>query len=81
MKIRIGETIEYGGERFVIVDIRQEQSMGGMTLDVRGYDPDMANREQQKAIKMDQTSNQMLEMIKKLTEGGGFDIGGMKFGG
>ena len=81
MKIKIGEMLEHGGERFVVVDIRHEENMEGRVLYLRAYDPDMANKEQQRAIKVDQTSTQMIDMIKKITEGGGFDIGGMKFGG
>lgn len=81
MKIKIGETIEHGGQDFVVVDIKHHASMDGMALHILAYDPDMANKEQQKAIKIDQTNQNVIDMLKKLTEGGGLNLGGIGFGG
>lgn len=77
----IGETVEHGGQKFVIVDIKHHATMDGVMLIMTAYDPNMADKEQQKQIKMDQTSQNMIEMLKKLTEGGGLDFGGFKLGG
>jgi len=80
MKIKIGDEFEHGGERFTIVNINHEQTVEGNILLVRAFDPDMANREQQKAIKVEQTQYSIVDMIKKISEGGsggiGFGIGG-----
>lgn len=81
MIIKIGETIDYGGKQFVVVLLNQEEALEGGVLLIRALDPEMASREQQKAIKVEQTSNQMLDMVKKLTEGGAGGFGGMNFGG
>jgi hypothetical protein len=81
MIVKIGCALEHGGEKFVVVNIKQEETMDGMVLIITGFDPEMANKEQGKAIKMEQTSNQVLEMVKKLTEGGGTGFGGINFGG
>lgn len=79
--IRIGEEIEHGGQRFVIVDVKHHATMDGVALVVTGYDPEMANKEQQKQIKMDQTSQNLIDIVKKMTEGGGFNLGGFHLGG
>ena len=79
--IKIGETLQHGGQKFVIVDIKHHATMDGVMLIMTAYDPNMADKEQQKQIKMDQTSQNMIEMLKKLTEGGGLDFGGFKLGG
>jgi len=79
MRIKIGETIEHGGERFVVVNIQHEETMEGMILVVRAFDPDMANKEQQKAMKMEQTQHQVIEMLRKMTGEGG-PLGGIGFG-
>lgn len=78
MKMRIGEAIEHGGERFVIVDIKHHETMDGKILYMTAYDPNMADKEQQKQIKMEQTSNQMIDMLKKITGEGG-PLGGFGF--
>jgi len=75
MNIKIGAPIEHGGERFVIVNIKHEQTMDGMVLIMTAFDPDMASREQGKAIKVEQTQSQVIDMLKKITgEGGPFGI-------
>lgn len=75
MTIKIGCGIEHGGERFVVVNIKHEQTMDGMILIITAFDPDMANKEQQKAIKVEQTQGQVIDMLKKITgEGGPFGI-------
>lgn len=79
MKIKIGESIEHGGERFVVVNIKHEQTMDGMVLNIVAYSPDMADKEQQKAMKMEQTQAQIVDMLKKVTGEGG-PLGGIGFG-
>jgi hypothetical protein len=75
MHIRIGEPLTHGGEKFVVVNIKHEQTMDGMILIITAFDPDMANKEQQKAIKVEQTQGQVIDMLKKITgEGGPFGI-------
>ena len=75
MNIKIGAPIEHGGERFVIVNIKHEQTMDGMVLIMTAFDPDMASREQGKAIKVEQTQSQVIDMLKNITgEGGPFGI-------
>ena len=77
MKIKIGEAVEHGGQNFVVVEIKHHATMDGVMLNLIAYDPEMANKEQQKAIKMDQTSQNVIDMLKKITEGGGLNLGGM----
>jgi len=79
MIIKIGAPIEHGGERFVVVNIKHEQTMDGMILQVSCFDPDMASREQGKAIKVEQTQTQVIDMLKKITGEGG-PLGGIGFG-
>jgi hypothetical protein len=77
--IRIGEEVEHGGQRFVVVDIKHQATMDGVVLQVVGYDPEMANKQQHKAIKVEQTQEQIIDMLKRLTGEGG--IGGIHIGG
>lgn len=79
MKMKIGAEVEHGNEKFIIVNIKHEQTMDGMILQVSCYDPDMANKEQQKAIKVEQTQQQVIDMLKKVTGEGG-PLGNMGFG-
>ena len=80
MNIKIGESVSHGGERFVVVNIKHEETPSGMILILTAFDPEMANQEQQKAIKVEQTQGQVIDMLKKITgEGGPF--GGMNLGG
>ena len=79
MNLKIGVGIEHGGERFVIVNIKHEETPTGMVLIVTAFDPDMANEEQQKAIKVEQTQIQVIDMLKKITGEGG-PLGGIGFG-
>ena len=77
MTIKIGAPIEHGGEKFVVVNVKHEQTMDGMVLIITAFDPDMASREQGKAIKVEQTQTQVIDMLKKITgEGGPFNLGG-----
>jgi hypothetical protein len=48
--------------------------MDGVELFIRAYDPNRADLEQQKKMKVDQTANNFLDLIKKVSEGplGGF---------
>lgn len=75
MIIKIGEPLEHGGQKFVVVDIKHQSNMDGVVLIVTAYDPSMADKEQQKSIKVDQISNQVMDLVKKATEGG-FNFGG-----
>lgn len=75
MIIKIGGAIEHGGEKFVVVNVKHEETPSGMILIVTAFDPEMANQEQQKAIKVEQTQGQVIDMLKKITgEGGPFGI-------
>jgi len=80
MIIKIGETVEHGGQKFVVVDIKHNATMDGSILYLTAFDKDMADKEQQKAIKMEQTSNSVIDLVKKIAEQGGgglgFNIGG-----
>ena len=79
MKIKIGCTIEHGGEEFLVVDIKHNETVEGMVLVVTALDKDMASREQQKAIKVEQTQLQVIDLLKKMTGEGG-PLGGIGFG-
>ena len=76
MKIKIGEDIEHGNQKFIIVDIKHHVTMDESVLVVMAYDPNMADKEQQKSIKVEQIGVQVMDFVKKLTEGGGFSQGG-----
>ena len=69
--VRVGDSIIHKNCEFVIVDIRCDEGMDGAELFIRAFDPNKADIEQQKKMKMDQTSNNFLDMLKKLSEGGG----------
>lgn len=77
--IKIGGMIAHGGQEFIVVDIKHQATVDGVVLQVVGYDPDMASKQQHKAIKVEQTQEQIIDMIKKLTGEGG--VGGIHFGG
>jgi len=80
--VRVGDSIVHCNRIFTIVNIGCEEQVEGMVLSIRAFDPDMATREQEKAIKVEQTHNQVVDMLRKITgEGGplgsvGFNIGG-----
>lgn len=78
MNIKIGETIEYKNQKFVVVNIDCQETVEGSTLMIRLFNVDMANREQQKLINLDETKERVIDMIKKMTESGG--LGGIGFG-
>jgi hypothetical protein len=81
--VRIGDTIIHKNCEFIIVDIRCDEGMDGAELIIRAFDPHKADVEQQKRMKMEQTSNNFLDMFKKLSEGGGAEglIRGFGIGG
>lgn len=79
--IKVGDKIIHKGCEYVIVDIRCDEGMEGAQLYIRAFDPSMADMEQQKKMKVEQTSNNFLDMLKKLSEGGGGMIGGFGMGG
>jgi len=82
MIVKIGETIEHGGEKFVVVDIKHNETMDGMVLYLTAFDPHMADKEQHKAIKIEQTQAQIVDMLKKMTgEGGPLGGIGLSIGG
>lgn len=75
MGLKVGDTIIHLERLFTIVNIHSEEHIDGSVLTIRAFDPDMASREQQKAINAEQVKDQMMEMIKKMTEGGNGTIG------
>lgn len=77
--VRVGDNIIHCNRTFTIMNISCEEQAEGMVLSLRAFDPDMANREQQKAISMEQTQHQIVEMLKKVTGEGG-PLGGIGFG-
>lgn len=81
MIIKIGESIEHGGQKFVVVDIKHNATMDGTVLYLTAFDPAMADKEQQKGIKIEQTQTSVIDLIKKIAEQGGgnlgFNIGGV----
>ena len=78
--VRVGDTIVHCNRQFTIVSIQCEEQVEGMVLAIRAYDPDMASKIQHKTIVAEQTGNQVMDMIRKIAEGGpgnmGFNIGG-----
>lgn len=78
--VKIGEEIEFGGEKFVIVKIVRDDTSSGKVLYVTAYDADTANKEQENQIKADQMKDGLVETISKLLKDGkgGF---GMNLGG
>lgn len=81
--IRVGDSIIHKNYEYVIVDIRCDEVMEGAELLIRAFDPHKADVEQQKRMKIDQTAGNLLDMFKKISEGGGpegiigrFGIGG-----
>lgn len=71
--VKVGDSVIHKNCEFVIVDIRCDETMDGSELFIRAYSPDKADAEQQKRMKMEQTSSNFLDMFKKLSEGGGAD--------
>ena len=70
MNIKVGNRLEHGGQIFVIVDIKHEETMSGMALLVYGLDPETADQEQQKKMKTDQIAHGAIDTLKKLLEKG-----------
>lgn len=79
--VRVGDSIIHCNAEFTIIDIRRDENMEGIRLFIHAIDPDAADKEQQKAISMDQTGQQIMELVKKITEKGLGGIGGMGMGG
>lgn len=79
MKIKIGDTIEHGGEQFVITHIHHSQTIDGMCIQIVGFDSDSANEKQKMQIQSSQLNKGFLDLLKKLLDdgkSGGFVIGG-----
>ena len=70
MKIKVGDQIEHGGQVFVVVDIRHEESMSNMTLAIYALDPETADQEQQKKMKTDQITHGAIDTLKNLLDKG-----------
>ena len=68
--IRVGDTVIHCNREFTIMDIRVDESMEGMEMYIKAVDPHMADKEQQKAIKMNQTGEQILDMVRKVMSKG-----------
>ena len=84
MVIKIGDRIQHGGETFVVTNIRHEQALGGMALFIQAVDPEMADHEQQKQMKVDQVNQNIIETLRRAFEQGGggqFGMGLPGFGG
>lgn len=71
MIIKIGERVEHGGEQFVIVNIKHEQALGGKGLLIQCVDPETADHEQQRQMKVEQVNHGLIDLIKKAMEEGG----------
>lgn len=85
MRIIIGTEIEFGGEKFQVVNIRREDTTEGKVVYLAAYDPTMADREQQTRMKMSQTGEGLVDILKNMIEkgkrgdlGGGMSIGGLQ---
>jgi hypothetical protein len=76
--VQVGHSIIHCNREFTIVDIRCDESSEGMMLYIHAVDPDYADREQRKHISVDQTWQQIMELVKRITEKG---LGGMEMGG
>jgi hypothetical protein len=83
-KISIGEIVEFGGEKFQVVNVRREDTLEGKALYITACDPDMANHQQQEQIKTRQTVEGAGDLLKTIIEkarkgelGGGFNLGEM----
>lgn len=72
--VRVGDTIIHKNLEYIIMDIRCNEGLDGGELIINAIDPNKADMEQQKKIKMDQTASNFLDLIKKISEGplGGF---------
>jgi len=69
--VRVGDTIIHKNLEFVIVDIRCDEAMDGAELFIRAFDPNKADIEQQKKMKLEQTTNNFVDMFKRISEGSG----------
>lgn len=78
MNIAIGTKLIHGGAEFVVVDIKHNATADGTILQLVAFDPEMAKQERQKAITMEQTGNSIMDLVKKIVEGGG--LGGFNRG-
>lgn len=79
MKIKIGDVIEHGGEKFVVTDIQHNEYFGKMSIIIRGFDPDTTNELHTQSIKMFQVSQGVVDMLKKILDENkkdDFEIGG-----
>lgn len=81
MIVNIGEQIEFGGAKFIIVKVNRDDNMDGKVLCITGFDPDMANKEQQKQIKTDQIQETLVDTLNKLLKKGGEGGFGINLGG
>lgn len=82
MEVKTGVVIEFGGEKFQIIDIQRNDTLEGKMLYIRACDPDTADREQQTRMKVGQTTEGVVDLLKNIVDKGkrgGFDMG--DFGG
>jgi translation elongation factor EF-Ts len=78
MGLKVGDSVIHCDRMFTITNMRCDECAEGIVLHIRACDPDMANREQQSALNVEQTKEQLMETLRKLMGEGGH--GGMGFG-
>jgi hypothetical protein len=81
MNIKIGEKISFGGEEFIVVKVNRDDTMNGKIVYITGFDPALADNEQQKSIKTEQVQDSMVDVIQKLLKKGGEGGFGINLGG
>jgi hypothetical protein len=74
-ELKFGTVIKLLNEEFVITNIDRKESTEGVVVYIRAVDKDLANSEQEQQIKMKQTQNQIVDMLRKMTGGEGGNIG------
>lgn len=76
--VRVGDTIIHCNGQFVIVDIRRDEGIEGVSLYIHAADPATVKRNETKSIEAEEIGGKITELIKKLTDrgiGGFGDIG------
>lgn len=74
MGCRVGDTVIHCNDEFTIIDIRREESPEGMKLVIYCADPEQANKMQVDNIGHNQMYDQVMELMKKITDKG---LGGL----
>jgi|SRR6185295_13176635 len=69
VEIKTGSLIVVDGKTLVVTDIRTEETIGGRAVHISACDQETARTAQVRNIQGNETTQQLMDMIQKMTRG------------